>query len=410
MNRHTEYDCDVLIAGGGLVGGSLAVALADSGIRVIIVEPFAADSSQQPSYDERTVALTYSSKDIYSELGVWEHIWQLGAEPIRDIHISNRGHFGMTHLSATEMNTDALGYVVPTRVIGKVISDRINAADNIEIRCPASATNIETVPDAAHVAIEADGQTQLIRTRLAVIADGGRSVLAEPARQGKTDYPQQALLTIVSVDRPHNGRAYERFTEEGPIALLPHGDLRYAVVWTSSPEQLTERMAMSDEVFIVALQEAFGDRAGTLSHPSPRKSYPLSRGGVENPVSGRSVTIGNAAHIVHPVAGQGFNLGLRDVATLAALLLETEKQDLDPGSNSVLDRYAAFRHKETSRVQQFTHGLISLFSNQNPVVGLGRNLAMSGIEALPIAKRFLLRRTMGLHAKRPRLRKIAGKT
>ena len=402
ISMTSQTDFDIIIAGGGLVGGSLAAALAGSDLRVAVIEPYTMDSLEQPGYDERTVALTYSGREIFSETGVWDRINELGAEPIVDIHVSNRGHFGMVHLRAKDAGTKALGYVIPTRVIGEVINQQLTNCDNVELICPATVSKICDLADMTRVSIEESGNSQILHASLAVIADGGRSNLI--AANQTIDYDQRALLTIVRADRPHHGRAYERFTDEGPLALLPHSGQRYAVVWTSSPQRLEQRMAMSDMDFVDVLQEAFGDRAGILSKPSARKSYPLSRGTVDRPVSGRSVMIGNAAHIVHPVAGQGFNLGLRDVSILADLILQAQDEGTDVGDTTLLDQYVSMRQRETDRVQQFTHGLISLFSHSSPVTALARNLAMSGIELLTPAKRFLLRRTMGLYARDQTLR------
>ena len=236
-----------------------------------------------------------------------------------------------------------------------------------------------------------------------VIADGGRSGLAGDAALPVTAYTQEALLSIVSTNRPHQGRAWERFSSEGPLALLPLRNNRLAVVWTCLPETLSPRMSLTDGDFIDQLQSAFGDRAGSFSNPTPRKSYPLNRGHLQCPATQRRIVIGNAAHTVHPVAGQGFNLGLRDVAALAELLFDASQSGNDPGDEALLMEYVRLRRRDTFMVSQFTHGLISLFSTDIPPLPLLRSLGLSGIEFMPPVKRFLLHRTMGLSGKQGRL-------
>ena len=394
---------DLIVVGGGLVGASLAVALRESNLQIAIVESHAFDSPAQPSYDERTVALTWSTRQIYHGMGLWQDIVEASAEPILDIHVSNRGHFGMTHLSCSDVETEALGYVVPTRVIGSVLEKSIATSDNITMLRPASASSVTPGTDHCEVLLDIDSTPKKLQGKLVVLADGGRSPVSTQFISQKKVYPQQALLCIVSSDRPHQGCAYERFTEEGPIALLPHSDQRFAVVWTSLPEQLESRLKLSDEAFAKSLQQRFGDRAGVLTNPSPRKAYPLGRSIIHEPVQDRMVIIGNAAHTVHPVAGQGFNLGMRDVACLGELLFSQTRTGLEIGDPGTLQRYARLRRRDTFMVSQFTHGLLRIFSNDLKVVGLLRNLALAGIEFAPPVKRFLLRRTMGMAGRQSKL-------
>ena len=397
MSVSTSPNFDLIIVGGGMVGASLAVALEGSGLRTAIVEAFDIDDEDQPSYDERTVALTWSARQIFSGMGVWEDMEAEGVEPIRDIHISNRGHFGATHLSCNDVATSALGYVVPTRVIGRVLTNRLDASRNVTMIRPAEATHIETSDRAARIDVNVNGQPQQLSASLVVLADGGRSDLGARFEVDQFAYPQHALLSIVSVDRDHNGRAYERFTDEGPIALLPHRNRRYALVWTGEHEAVTARMALSDHAFTQALQESFGDRAGNFSNPSQRKTYPLVRRHIAHPADNRLIVVGNAAHTLHPVAGQGFNLGLRDIAWLAEMLIDAAKSESgDIGAPSVLEHYIASRQREAKRVNQFTHGLITTFTSEFGGTQLARNLGLGLIEHLPFAKRMLLRRTMGI--------------
>lgn len=397
-----QCEYDIAIIGGGLVGASLAVALEASGLSSVVIEPVAVDDSlhEQPSFDERTVALTYHARQIYTGMGIWEQIAP-HAQPILEIHLSDRGHFGMTHLRHTDAGVDALGYVVPTRVLGQVLHQRIKQSDTISLLCPGTVTNVrDTTLEVSH-----EQATMTVKSRLVVIADGGRAQLGQQIgiRSIQTSYPQNAILSIVKTDREHHGRAYERFTSQGPLALLPHSDNRYAVVWTTKQKHTEARMALSDSAFIAELQQVFGMRAGNFSDPTARKSYALQHSQTTSPIAKHTVMIGNAAHSVHPVAGQGFNLGLRDVAVLAEIIHDAEKQQQDIASAMLLEKYVALRKRETERVSGFTDGLIRLFCSSRKSITLVRNTALVGIELFPPAKRFLLRHTLGLAAKPSRL-------
>ncbi len=435
---------DIIIIGGGLVGASLAVALKPTGKNVLLVESVNPQSNDQSAHqsndDERTVALTHSAKLIFSAMGIWKNIQAIQAQPILDIHISNRGHFGQTHLSHKDArinNTriNALGYVVPIKVIGKVLWAQLKKDKNTRIVCPACAQNLQQHRDFCSVEIIHQGKTKRIKAKLVVLADGGQSSLGQQLNHDAqfhhkaraTDYAQSAVLSIVTTDRPHNGHAYERFTDEGPLALLPHSTIegtgdsvgdgvgdarsRYALVWTTHRDNVASRMSLSDDEFLASLQDTFGDRAGNFSNPSPRNHYPLKRSTLSDPASGRVIIIGNAAHTVHPVAGQGFNLGLRDVAELAEIIFnlpdsDRENSDLenfDLGGESMINAYTRARKRDTEMVNKLTHGLIAVFSNDSKTLGFIRNLGLTTIEHCPPAKRFLLKRTMGLAGRQSKL-------
>ncbi len=394
---------DVVIVGGGLVGASLAVALETSGLSIAVMEPRA--SRDQPSFDERTVALTYLARQIYTGMGVWAQIAAHQVQPILEIHISDRGHFGMTHLRNTDVGVPALGYVVATRVLGEALHQRLRQSAAIDLFCPAEVERVQPRARDNLLTVCHRQQAVTLQAGLVVLADGGRSNLGAQigVQARRTRYPQNAILCFVQTDRPHGGRAYERFTGEGPLALLPHCDHRYAVVWSTDRQQTAARMALSDTAFMQALQRAFGARAGNFSRPSARNCYPLHRSKIERPVRGRALSIGNAAHIVHPVAGQGFNLGLRDVAVLAEMLHQAAQQRQDIASPALLERYVARRRRETAMVGGFTDGLIQLFCSPRKSVQFARNIGLAGVELLPPIKRLLLRHTLGLAASPTRL-------
>ncbi|MDD9811946.1 MAG: 2-octaprenyl-6-methoxyphenyl hydroxylase [Gammaproteobacteria bacterium] len=402
---------DVIVIGGGLVGGALALALAADGAAVAVVEAAPAAAPAQPSFDARTLALTDNARRIFAGLGVWDDI-AAHAEAILDIHISERGGCGMTHLSCADVGGDALGYVVPSRAVGQALHRRLREHPAVEFHCPATAENLRQGRAEVTVSVStaADGSTAsaaaaaestvTLAAPLLALADGGRSKLGAQTvgRAAATAYRQCAIVCVVETDRAHRGRAFERFTAEGPLALLPHSARRYAVVWSSELKNADARMALSDDDFVDALQAAFGDRAGNFSRPTARARYPLEHGAAARPAGRRVVSIGNAAHRVHPVAGQGFNLGLRDAVALAAVVAQARRENRDLGCDAVLAQYAELRRRETARVGAFTDGLIRVFGNRAPAMRLVRNLGLAGLEFCPPAKRFLLRRTMGAAA------------
>lgn len=404
-NTSSNRKYDIVIVGGGLAGASLAVALADSQLRVAVVEAFEFDAGAQPSYDERTIALTYSARHIFQQLGVWDKQIENEACALKSIHISNRGHFGMTHLEHKDIGTEALGYVVPTRVLGQALMARLEQLDKVDFLCPYTAQQVSVNEDTAEVQIEQRDTQQLSRltTELVVIADGGRSPLIGDLgfdRESKA-YSQSALLSIVKTSVPHHHRAYERFAADGPLALLPMHGQRFAVVWTLSPDRLEEISNKDDEEYLQALQSEFGMRAGLFDAPTPRQAYPLNKSVLTTPWKKRVLALGNAAHTVHPVAGQGFNLGLRDVAALAEAILTGDGQDI--GTEAFLEAYAVSREHDTQRVGQFTDGLLNIFTQSSPLIQFSRNLGLFAVENLPFVKRALLRRTMGLSHRQPRL-------
>lgn len=413
MKNLTETDdsFDVIIIGGGLVGASLAAALKSSEKKILIIESTPPGDNDQPSFNERTIALTHGAKLIFSGMGIWESIASQKAESIKDIHISNRGHFGQTHLSHRHAGTEALGYVVPSRVLGHALWQELESANNLTLCCPATTYRIDQNPTHCTVNMTLNETTRKATAKLVVLADGGRSGIGDQLNhQARScEYPQSAILSIVNVDRPHHGRAYERFTDEGPLALLPHSTRgaqgsdqhRYAVVWTTAKENVSARLGLDDQGFIDELQKTFGDRAGNFSSPSKRKAFGLKRTRLPELASGRTLMIGNAAHTVHPVAGQGFNLGLRDAASLAEAIYYCPDQEL--GNHAMIQKYTESRIHDTRMVEHFTHGLIELFIHHSAAVCLARNLGLKAIESLPPVKRFLLRRSMGMAGKQSRL-------
>ena len=390
------------IIGGGLVGASLACALRPLDLDVTVLEETPLESNAQPSFDERTIALTYGSRKILEAIGIWELIAPEAGD-IQRIHVSNRGHAGFTRLDRNDIGTEALGYVVPTRAIGKALIDELLRSPKIDFQCPSRAERIHISPASNNVTTETtDGA---VSSSLVVLADGGRSPATTMIGVKKKikKYSEHALVGIVGVDRDHNGTAFERFTENGPLALLPLINQGFALAWTLPEHEARAMTVLPTEEFLGLLQEAFGDRAGFFTDCSWLSTYPLSQVEIESPISDRCVAVGNAAHVVHPVAGQGFNLGLRDIAYLSEAIANATLENADIGEPAFLQRYANNRQNQTRRVLRFTDGLLQLFANEFPGLRVARNLGLNLIEIFPPAKRFLLRRTVGIAGPLPRL-------
>ena len=395
-------DYDLVIIGGGLVGASLALALCDSGLSCAVIEAVEFETDDQPSYDARIIALSHASKCIFQSMGLWSSIEQIEATAIRDIHISDRGHGGFSRISQRAHQVEALGYVVPAKVLGHVLLGAVKQTPEIALHIPRRVESLTVKQQYAEIVL--DDNTQLT-AKLAVIADGGRSRLrgASGIESSVQDYQQTAVLSNVTSEFAHDGCAYERFTSSGPLAFLPRNNHLNSVVWTTQTSQADELLAMSDDEFIHGLQHRFGDRLGQLSRPSKRVSYPLSWVQVPDPIQPRAIVIGNAAHTTHPIAGQGLNLGLRDVATLAEVLDQAHRETNDIGSLAVLNDYKNWRASDVRFVSRFTDGLVKLFSTDFPPAVLARNIGMAALDVTPVAKHWLAESLMGYRGKLPRL-------
>lgn len=404
----TGADCDVLIAGGGMVGASLAAALAGLPVRVTLVEQIPLGSPGQPSFDARTTALSRSSQHILAALGIWPEVAQHAA-PIRRIHVSERGQLGTTVIDADEEGGEALGYVLENRLLGAALWGAISSSRNVTVHSPARVTQVDQSPDHLVVHVGQESATTAIRTRLLVVADGASSPLrASLGIAAKTrPYEQTAIVGSVAVEAPKTGLAYERFTADGPIALLPAGGSRYVFVLTRRTATAEAVFALPDPEFLELLQREFGFRLGRLARVGTRSRYPLGLVETAAVRAHRVAVIGNAAHGLHPVAGQGYNLGLRDAAALAELVAQPVEEDgrPDPGQTALLDRYASWRRPDQRKVVGFTDGLVRLFDRNGPggLFGPLRGLGLLLFDNVPGAKQLLARQTMGLAGRRTRL-------
>lgn len=402
MHGAAPREFDVAIVGGGLVGASLALALAGSTLRVLLVEGVAPNSRAQPSFDERTTALGNASRRIFQGLGIWDELSREAAA-IRTIHVSETGRFGVARLRASQQGVEAFGYVIPNRVMGTALWRGLRRAGGVTLRVPARVTAVEIASDgAALTVLGARGRHETVSARLLVAADGADSVVRAaagiPARL--EDYAQVAITAAVQTDRPHDGTAYERFTPTGPVAVLPLHGGGYGTVWACEPDRAAELLALSDEAYLSALQERFGWRAGRLLHAGRRASYPLRLSRATETVGIRTALVGNAAQGLHPVAGQGFNLGLRDAALLAERIVAGAE---DPGAPQVLRGYSQARAADRGGVVRFTDSLIKLFASRLPGASLLRNLGLVLFDLSPPAKQALARVSLGFGGPSPRL-------
>jgi 2-octaprenyl-6-methoxyphenol hydroxylase len=395
-------DFDVAVVGGGMVGASLALGLAGTGVRVLLIESVAPDSTAQPSFDERTTALGNASRRIFQGLGIWDEVSREAAA-IRAIHVSDAGRFGFARLRADEHGIDAFGYVVPNRLIGATLWRRLSRASGVEVRVPAGIEDLDITMERAYFkVVTAAGAREVTSASLLIAADGAHSAVRAAAgiEADVEDYDQVAIIAAVGGDRAHDGTAYERFTPTGPVAVLPLRGGGYGTIWTCTPQRAAELLALEDAAYLRELQGRFGWRAGRFQRIGRRASYPLKLTRAATTVARRAVLIGNAAQALHPIAGQGFNLGLRDAALLAEVIVGAAG---DAGSAQLLRKFSDWRAADRGGVVRFTDGLVRLFGSRVPGISLVRNLGLLAFDLAPPAKRALARVSLGFGGPTPRL-------
>ncbi|UUY09718.1 2-octaprenyl-6-methoxyphenyl hydroxylase [Pseudomonas sp. J452] len=382
------------IIGGGLVGASLALALQSGakarGWQIVLVEPFAPGDSYQPSYDARSTALSFGTRQIYERLGLWPAI-SPRAEAITQIHVSDRGRFGAARLSAEDEGVAALGYVVENAWLGHCLWQALDR-DVVSWRCPAEVTRLQALGDGYRLTLNDE---EILDCDLAVLADGGRSGLREQLGIAvrHTPYGQTALIANISPTEPHAGQAFERFTDQGPMAMLPLADNRCALVWTRPGNDAARLQALDERAFLGELQQAFGYRLGALRQVGARHTYPLALVEAQEQVRPHLVVLGNAAHSLHPVAGQGYNLALRDTLALADCLLASPAP---LGDFATLQRYLSVQQQDQALTVGFSDRVTRLFGRNESLLVAGRTLGLLGLDLLPPAKRWFARQAMGL--------------
>lgn len=404
MADNAHLDTDIAVVGGGLAGASLALAVAEAGLSVTLIEarPFAVPD--EPAARERTTALSYGTRVLFERMGLWSTIQDFAA-PIERLHVSQRRSFGRVAVDADEYGVPALGYVVANAAMIEALKARVEVTSAITMMAPATFESLEQIDGGVRLTLQGgdpnDPEPQTLTAGLVVGADGANSAVRHSLGIGAhhDDYDQRALVTTVEPEIDPSGTAYERFTPDGPIALLPRSESSCALVWTLPPERALELVSAETEEFEAALSSQFGSRLGKLQLAGPRGSYPLARTLCDRAVASRGVLIGNAGHALHPAAAQGFNLAVRDALTLAATLAEHQRlssSTFDPGNADVLDAWAEARQPDQRRVANFTDTIVRTFSNRLPGLGGLRGAALFGLSMTPSIRHDIARRSMGL--------------
>ena len=440
---------DVAVAGGGAVGATLACALADSGSRVLLADPSAGAAESSPAFAPRPLALSLASQHVLASLGVWEAV-DSRATPIESIHVSEAGRFGAVRLEAAECGVARFGSVAAADVLGTALRDAVArrgvhrqvaafpekaalrdaaARRNVDPQAAASSgraashdatarrgvihRTVGCIADASvsadrvtsRVAGEAGGESFPFSASLLVVADGGRSELREALGIGTVvrDYRQHAIASVVTARAPHACTAFERFTPGGPVALLPMGGTHYGLVWCCGEDEANRLAGLPEQDFAEALDAVFAGRLGGFASTGERMTFPLKLVRARHVVADRTVLIGNAANHLHPVAGQGFNLGMRDVACLAEAVVESRREGWGPGDASTLERYRRWRAPDHAAVARFTDALVGIFGHRCSPLAPLRAPALAALDRTPPLKRALARHAMGFAGRTPRL-------
>lgn len=399
-------DYDIAIIGGGMVGASLALLLAhqkpDWKIALLEAQIFsdAAQSQYQPSFDARSTAIAQGSVEILRELGVWEKLVQQ-ATAISQVHVSDAGHFMGGLIDAGTYDLDAVGYVIPNAWIGQVLFAQLQVQNNIHLMAPVRVEKLIPLQRGAQLIIQSGNENSAINCKLAIIADGSHSPLRKSLGIDShvKDYGQTALIANIAYSEPHKGIAYERFTAQGPLALLPLGNSvsakESALVLTLPRDQAHEISSLNDEEFLAHLQQRFGHRLGKFLRVSQRHSYELKLVTASEQIRSHIVLVGNAAHFLHPVAGQGFNLSLRDCVCLVDALIQGESAGRQLGELSVLQHYLDRQQLDQTLTIEFSDKLVRLFSSSSlPLIAL-RHLGFVGLDLMPTIKSQFASQTMG---------------
>ncbi|URQ85396.1 2-octaprenyl-6-methoxyphenyl hydroxylase [Pseudoalteromonas sp. SCSIO 43088] len=380
---------DVVIIGGGMAGASCALGLKQSNkqLSIAVIEANEVSADYHPSFDDRSIALAQQSVQYLESINAFDCQAPFAAA-IKKVTVSDRGHFGKTHIDCQEYGHDALGYVVEVNPFGRSLHQQLTRTD-VSLFCPDTVAKLEYQSDFANITLSSGEQ---LSAKLVVIADGAHSQSRKLANIefNTRAYQQAAIIANIEVAGGHHNHAFERFTEHGPMALLPMSNNRYSLVWCMEPEQIEHTMALEDDAFLAALQKAFGYCGGSFSKVGMRASYPLVYGKAESLSSHRTVLIGNAGHAIHPIAGQGFNLGLRDVQLLCDM---ANRSDL--GDYAFTRNYSQTRSKDITTVMTLTDSLVRLFSNSSRLLALGRSIGLFSMDLFSSLKTPLAKQLMG---------------
>lgn len=390
---------NVLVVGGGLVGASLAIALDAAGIAATLVEAALPRTGALPSYDERNLALARASVNGLAAIGVWQHA-AAAATPIRHIRVSRAGDFGSTRIDAARHGVDALGWTLPARELGAALLHRLDTCTHLQRLAPACLTGLEPLAEGWRARLRCGDDERTVDAALVVGADGAESFVrgAVGLAAERHDYRQTLFVCTVTPEREHAGRAFERFTDDGPVALLPLAEHRCGLVLTVTAGEAEALAGADDATFLALAQRRFGWRLGRLTRPGRRFAYPVQRVVASSVQARRAVVVGNAAQTIHPIGAQGFNLGLRDALTLAELIVNAP----DPGAADLLSAYAARRAPDRTGTMAMSHGLIELACLHQPLLSPLRSLGLLAFDRFWPLQQALARRGMGWRGEPPR--------
>lgn len=399
-----SLDYDIVIAGAGMVGASLAIALAPTGLRIAIVESVSPRNTEESSFDDRGITLAPSSRSIFERLGVWQHL-QSECYPIKNIHVSEQGRFGFARLRANEAGCEELGYVVLARALGQALLADLQQYDNIELVCPAELKQFERNGMTMQVTWQQQGELRHVRAGLLVGADGSHSLVRRLAgiNVDQVDFEQTAIVANIATQKSNQATAFERFTPHGPIALLPIGDNRSVLVYVVARNEAQTCMTMPDARFVQHVQQELGRRLGRIEQLGKRRSYPLLFQQAQTQYQPQLLLLGNSVHTLHPNAAQGFNLGLRDVAGLVDAVHDGLQQGVSVNDVRILERYTESREADQKRVVRFTNGLARTFYNDLPLLASARNGLMLLVDILPALKQQIVATAMGKSGHQPTL-------
>ncbi|MDR0806808.1 MAG: 2-octaprenyl-6-methoxyphenyl hydroxylase [Enterobacteriaceae bacterium] len=386
----------VIIVGGGMAGATLALALSKlsgGAINVDLIEAQLPETAAHPGFDSRAIALAQGTCQQLARIGIWSALADC-ATPIKTVLVTDRGHSGMVTLNADDYELPALGQVVELHDVGNRLFSLLKQAPNVTLHCPAKVISVSRDINSTQVTLD-NGES--LSASLLVAADGSFSSVATALGMTwhEEDYQQVALIANITTELAHNGRAFERFTPQGPVALLPMSKGRMSLVWCMASQHQQEAMSWDDFTFTQQLQQAFGWRLGAILTAGKRVSYPLRLRRARQSVSHRLVLVGNASQTVHSIAGQGFNLGMRDVISLAETLSQATQQQEDLGSYRVLRRYSQRRQPDQQATIGLTDGLIHLFANDYGSLAAARNLGLMAMDSCNLLRLPLAQRTLG---------------
>jgi len=395
-------DAELVIAGAGLTGMLLGVACAGAGLQVAVVDPQDPATMLDHGFDGRTSAIAYGSRLVFDGIGLWPEI-AAEAEPILEIRVADDNSPLFLHYDSRDLAGETpLGYIVENQVLRRALYERARTLPNLQLLAPQRITALDASETGA-VAVLDDGER--LYTRLVAAADGKDSPLRQAAaiRATQWRYSQTGIVTTVAHARPHGGIAVEHFLPAGPFAILPMTGNRSSIVWTEHADLAPPILALPEAEFAAELRARFGAFLGEIEPVGPRWAYPLALLQAERYVARRLALVGEAAHVIHPIAGQGLNIAIRDVAALAELIVDQRRRGLDIGDELVLERYQRWRRADALLLAAVTDGLNRLFSNTIPPIRLARDLGLAAVHRLPPLKRILMRHAMGTLGDRPRL-------